>query len=200
MNKQQALASIENSRQALYDLSDKIWGYSETAFKEFESCKTLSSFMEEAGFKVERGLSVLPTSFKATFGSGKPVIGILGEYDALAGIGQVPEELRLCEPNGKPTSQACGHNLLGVGAIAAAMAVKSYLEDKPGQGTGIFPLAALITISISFSNSSNSMLYKGRTLVSTFCAAAGTQPNRRMAVRSHASRRLIDFIDVLLSF
>jgi len=138
MNKLEAIKAIEAYRQELYDLSDEIWMYSETAFKEFESCKALSNFMEKHGFEVERGLSVLPTSFKASFGSGKPVIGILGEYDALAGLSQVPEDFRLHEPNGKATGQGCGHNLLGMGAIAAALIAKEYLADKPGQGTVIF--------------------------------------------------------------
>ncbi len=138
MDKKAAISAVEKYRQELYDLSDEIWMYSETAFKEFESCKALSNFMEKHGFKVERGLGVLPTSFSATFGSGRPYIGLLGEYDALAGVGEVPEEFRLHEPNGKTTHQACGHNLLGVGSIAAALIVKDYLEDHPGKGTVIY--------------------------------------------------------------
>lgn len=138
MDKKAAIDSLEKYRQELYDLSDQIWMYSETAFKEFESCKALSDFMEAHGFKVERGLGVVPTSFSATFGSGKPVIGLLGEYDALAGVSNVPEEYQLHAPNGKSTHQACGHNLLGVGSIAAALIVKEYLEDHPGQGTVIY--------------------------------------------------------------
>lgn len=138
MDKKTAIAALEKYRQELYDLSDEIWMYSETAFKEFESCKALSNFMEAHGFEVERGLSVLPTSFSARFGSGKPVIGLLGEYDALAGLSEVPEEFRLHEPNGKPTGQGCGHNLLGMGAIAAALIAKEYLTEHPGEGTVIF--------------------------------------------------------------
>src|SRR5690606_21430598 len=73
-------------------------------------------------------------AFVATYGSGSPVIGFLGEYDALSGLGQVPNETSP-KPNGNANGHGCGHNLLGVGAFAAACATKNYLEENNLPGT-----------------------------------------------------------------
>ena len=85
-NKAQALVSIEKRRAELIKLSDQIWTYAETALGEHKSAKLLADYAEQQGLKVERGIAGMPTAFIASYGQGSPVIGILGEFDALPGI------------------------------------------------------------------------------------------------------------------
>ena len=111
----------------LYDsLQKRIWNYAETGYKEFKSAEQWASFLEGEGFKVERGVAGIPTAFVASFGSGSPVIGMMAEYDALAGMSQdtVPYRKPLVEgANG----HGCGHNLLGTGSVAGAVAAAKWL-------------------------------------------------------------------------
>ena len=81
-------AYIETHKQKFIDASDKLWDFAELQFVEHQSAQLLSNLLEEAGFEVQRGLAGMETCFVATFGEGNPVIGILGEYDALAGLSQ----------------------------------------------------------------------------------------------------------------
>jgi len=108
-------------------ISDAIWSYAELGMQEFKSSKLLADTLEQAGFKVERGLAGMPTCFVASYGSGKPVIGILGEFDALPMISQKgrsdPESL----VEGAP-GHGCGHNAQGAAAAAAAIAVKQAID------------------------------------------------------------------------
>src|SRR5262249_54481682 len=87
-NKEEAVASIEKRKAEMIKLSDQIWAFAETALREHKSSKALSDYAEQQGFKVERGVAGMPTAFVATYGQGRPVIGILGEFDALPGISQ----------------------------------------------------------------------------------------------------------------
>ena len=120
------------------------WEFAELPFHEDKSAGLLCGLLEESGFTVETGLAGIPTCFTGTFsfGSGRPVMGILGEYDALSGLSQeaaVPVKKELME--GAP-GHGCGHCALGTGALAAAIAVKKYLEEFRKDGTIIY-LAAL---------------------------------------------------------
>ncbi|MEM2452706.1 MAG: amidohydrolase, partial [Candidatus Methanomethylicia archaeon] len=83
-----ALNWIEENKGRIISLSDTIWEYAELGLEEFKSSKLLADELEKHGFKVEMGIAGMPTAFVATWGSGKPIIGILGEYDALAGLSQ----------------------------------------------------------------------------------------------------------------
>jgi len=87
-NKARVINSIEAKYDALTDLSDRIWSYEEIAFKETQSSEALASYAESQGFTVRRGVGEIPTAFTAEFGSGSPIIGILGEFDALPGLSQ----------------------------------------------------------------------------------------------------------------
>ena len=112
-----------------YDsLQKAIHRYAETGYLEYRSAEALCRHLEEHGFSVERGAAGIPTAFVATFGSGKPVIGLMAEYDALPGMAQdtVPSEAAL--PGGGP-GHGCGHNLLGTGAVAGAVAISKYLAQ-----------------------------------------------------------------------
>lgn len=116
-------------------ISDAIWSYAELGMQEFKSAKLLADNLEEAGFKVERGMAGMPTCFVATYGSGKPVIGIMVEYDALPMIsqkGRVPYQDPLVE--GAP-GHGCGHNAQGPAGSAAAIAVKQAMDRYGLRGT-----------------------------------------------------------------
>jgi len=116
-------------------ISDAIWSYAELGMQEFKSSGLLADTLEQAGFKVERGLAGMPTCFVASYGSGKPVIGILGEFDALPMIsqkGRVPTQSPLVE--GAP-GHGCGHNAQGAAAAAAAIAVKQAIDKFGIKGT-----------------------------------------------------------------
>jgi len=109
-------------------ISDRIWEYAELGLQEFNSSKLLADTLEAAGFTVERGLAGMPTCFVATYGSGKPVIGLLGEFDALPMIsqkGRVAKKDPVIE--GAP-GHGCGHNAMCTAAAAAAIAVKEAMD------------------------------------------------------------------------
>ena len=116
-------------------ISDAIWSYAELGLQEYKSSNLLADTLEEAGFNVERGVAGMPTCFVASFGSGKPVIGILGEYDALPMLsqkGRVPNQDPIVK--GAP-GHGCGHNKMGTAAAAAAIAVKNAMEKYGFKGT-----------------------------------------------------------------
>ncbi|MFC1562975.1 amidohydrolase [candidate division KSB1 bacterium] len=116
-------------------ISDAIWSYAELGLQEFKSSKLLSDNLVQAGFRVERNLAGMPTCFVASYGSGKPIIGILGEYDALPMIsqkGRVPTQDPVID--GAP-GHGCGHNTMGTAASAAAIAVKNAMDKFGIRGT-----------------------------------------------------------------
>jgi aminobenzoyl-glutamate utilization protein B len=116
-------------------ISDAIWEYAELGLQEFRSSKLLADTLEAAGFKVERGLAGMPTCFVASYGSGKPVIGLLGEFDALPMLsqkGRVPKKDPVVE--GAP-GHGCGHNAMCTAAAAAAIVVKEAMDTFGIKGT-----------------------------------------------------------------
>ncbi|MFY9243711.1 MAG: amidohydrolase [Polaribacter sp.] len=133
-NKEVLIKSIEKHQNALIKISDEIWNAAETAFEETESSKILSDYAEKQGFTVERGVAQMPTAFVATYGSGKPVISVLGEFDALPGLSQnsVPTKSPIKEGN---PGHGCGHNLFGAGSLGAAIAIKELIEQGKIKGT-----------------------------------------------------------------
>ena len=129
---------IEQKRQKLISLSEEIWRYAEVGFQEFQSAKALERCLEEEGFLVEKGVAGIPTAFVATYGKGNPRIGFLGEYDALFDLSQkAGSTQRALFQNGK-AGHGCGHNALGVGSLAAALAVKAYMQEHSLPGTVIY--------------------------------------------------------------
>ncbi|MEQ8533407.1 MAG: amidohydrolase, partial [Imperialibacter sp.] len=133
-NKKTALESVDKHSSELIDLSDKIWEAAEIALKENVSAKALADYAEAQGFTVERGVAEMPTAFIASYGNGKPIIGIMGEYDALPGLSQkaVPGKDPLVE--GAP-GHGCGHNLFGPGSLGAALAIKELMQAGKLKGT-----------------------------------------------------------------
>ncbi len=116
-------------------ISDAIWEYAELGLQEFRSSKLLADTLEKAGFRVERGLAGMPTCFVASYGSGRPVIGLLGEYDALPMLSQKARSARK-EPvvEGAP-GHGCGHNTMATAAVSAAIAVKEAMDRFGLKGT-----------------------------------------------------------------
>ena len=138
MDKWSVIQYLEERAEDFYKLSDKIWENAEIRFKEKQSVKDYVAFLKNEGFSITVGDAGLKTGFHAEWGSGKPVIGFLGEYDALAGLSQkagvsVKESL-VKDGNG----HGCGHNLLGVGALMGAVGFKHYLETEGKTGTVVF--------------------------------------------------------------
>ena len=125
--------AIEADRQRYTDIADQIWDHPETRFEEFWSAEHLASALESAGFTVTRNVGNIPNAFIASFGQGKPVIALLGEYDALAGLSQQASCAQPTSATPGENGHGCGHNLLGTAAFAAAIAVKKWLEQY-GQG------------------------------------------------------------------
>jgi aminobenzoyl-glutamate utilization protein B len=117
------------------NISDAIWNFAELGMQEFKSSALLIKTLEEEGFQVEKAVAGMPTCFVATWGSGKPVIGILGEFDALPGLSQKGlSPLQNPIVDGAP-GHGCGHNMMGTAGIAAAIAVKKSLEANNLPGT-----------------------------------------------------------------
>lgn len=125
--------AIEADRQRYTDIADQIWDHPETRFEEFWSAEHLASALESASFTVTRNVGNIPNAFIASFGQGKPVIALLGEYDALAGLSQQAGCAQPTSATPGENGHGCGHNLLGTAAFAAAIAVKKWLEQY-GQG------------------------------------------------------------------
>ena len=127
------LQAIEAKRSVLNDTADFLWDHPETAFTEFESAKYLCEVLRKEGFTVEENVAGIATAFSGTFGSGKPVIGILGEFDALSGLSQVAGIAQQVSAGGE-AGHGCGHNLLGAGSLGAAIGVKAWLEKTGNPG------------------------------------------------------------------
>jgi aminobenzoyl-glutamate utilization protein B len=129
--------SIKNL-DAQYDKYKKIafdiWGHAEVGYKEYKSSELLQKTLTDAGFSVQPGVAEIPTAFIATFGSGKPVIGILAEFDALPGLSQTADPVKTPRA-GKVAGHACGHHLFGAASVAAAIEIKNTILKNKIQGT-----------------------------------------------------------------
>ena len=139
MDKKKYQNYIDEKEEVICNTSDQIWGFAELSLKEYQSCALYCKVLKEEGFTVESPVAGIETAFAASYGSGSPVIGILGEYDALSGLSQEAGSAVRKEVVEGGCGHGCGHNMLGAGSMAAAFAIKKYLEDKPvGSGTVIF--------------------------------------------------------------
>ena len=129
-----ALEAVDRQREELIHLSDEVWRLAETALREQHSAALLADYAERRGFVVERGVAGMPTAFVASFGEGRPILGVLGEYDALPGLSQqaVPrKEPR--QPGG--AGHGCGHNLFGAASLGAAVAIRDLIAAGELRGT-----------------------------------------------------------------
>lgn len=128
------LQELEQNFSHYAGVSDKIWQLAEPGYLENQTSEMLMNELKNAGFEIKKGVGNIPTAFVATYGSGSPVIGILAEMDALPGLSQEAVPFRkVLKPNGY--GHACGHNLFGVGSVAAAIATKKWMESAKIKGT-----------------------------------------------------------------
>lgn len=129
---------IDQRADQLTAISKAIWEFAEAGYQEFQSSEILIRELEKEGFTITRNLANISTAFKGAWGNGSPVIGILGEFDALPGLSQKAGcPIRAPLKEGAP-GHGCGHNLLGTGALAGAIAIKEYLKSTNNSGTVIF--------------------------------------------------------------
>jgi len=129
-----AIEWIEENKERLIEISDAIWGYAELGFVEFKSSKLLADELEKHGFKVDRGVAGIPTTFVASWGNGRPVIGVMGEYDALPGLSQKVVPYKDHVEEGEP-GHGCGHNIHGTSALGGALATRAAMEKAGIPGT-----------------------------------------------------------------
>ena len=133
-NKNAVFASVQKHQQELITLSDQIWGFAEIALRETKSSKVLADYAEAQGFRVTRGVAEMPTAFIAEFGSGKPIIGVLGEFDALPGLSQKSQTTKEALVTGAP-GHGCGHNMFGAASLGAALSIKELIAAGKLKGT-----------------------------------------------------------------
>lgn len=132
--KNAAVQAVDAHAGELISLSDQIWAFAETALREHRSAAALANYAEKQGFRVERGVAGMPTAFVASYGQGRPIIGVMGEYDALPRLSQkaLAEKSPLVEGG---AGHGCGHNLFGAASLGAALAIKEQLRAGKLRGT-----------------------------------------------------------------
>ncbi len=133
-----AIKAIDEKAEVFTGISDTVWALAELSLKEFKSAQAYCEVLPQLGFTVEKNLCGIETAFSGSFGSGRPVIGILAEYDALSGLSQKAGSVIREEEEKGGNGHGCGHNMLGAGALAAAYGIKCYLEQSGKPGTVIF--------------------------------------------------------------
>jgi aminobenzoyl-glutamate utilization protein B len=186
-NKAAIIQSVEKHQAELIELSNQIWAFAETAFEEAQSSKVLSDYAARQGFKVETGVAGMPTAFIASYGSGKPIIGILGEFDALPGLSQqaMPNKLPLKDG---AAGHGCGHNLFGSGSLGAALAIKELMEQGKLKGTLRF-------YGTPAEEKYFGKLYMARAgLFSDLDVCLDWHPSARTSAEVQSSQALVDFI------
>lgn len=128
-------ALVENRKQAYTDMSDRIWGFAEPRFQEYDSSRLQQEYLKARGFSIRADLAGEETAFIAEYGSGKPVLAFLGEFDALSSLEQEADSTERRPVPGKTNGHGCGHHLLGTAAVAAVDALKTYMESHGLLGT-----------------------------------------------------------------
>lgn len=126
---------MQNYEELLEKLNARIWDCAELKFEEYQSAEALMNVMEEYGFSVESGLAGMETAFRATAGKGRPVIGLLAEYDALSGLSQKAGQTKPVPREETENGHGCGHCLLGTAAAGAALMARDYLLETGREGT-----------------------------------------------------------------
>ena len=133
--KKTAIDAISEKAHLICEVADHIWDYAELSLQEVRSAALYCEVLEKEGFHVEKGICGIETAFSASYGSGRPLIGILAEYDALSGLSQEAGSLVRKERTPGGSGHGCGHNLLGAGAFAAALGIKAFLKESGCPGT-----------------------------------------------------------------
>lgn len=132
--KQDLIHWLEENQTPFVDMANMLWAEPEVAWKEFKSAKRQADFLQARGFQITWDIDGINTAFVAEWGQGRPIIGFIGEYDALAGLSQKNQPTQEPVAQGAP-GHGCGHNLLGTGCLAAAVAIKEWLASVGRPGT-----------------------------------------------------------------
>ncbi len=186
-NKTTVIQSVDKHQQELITISDKIWGYAETALREHKSAKELADYAEAQGFRVKRGVAGMPMAFTAEYGSGKPIIGIMGEYDALPGISQKAQPTKEALTTGAG-GHGCGHNLFGAGSLGAAVAIKELIQQGKLKGTIRF-------YGTPAEESVGGKIYMARDgLFADLDVCLDWHPDVEIAASTQSSQAMVDFI------
>ncbi len=128
-------ALVQDRKQAYTAMSDRIWGFAEPRFQEYDSSRLQQEYLKARGFSIRADLAGEETAFIAEYGSGKPVLAFLGEFDALSSLEQEADSTERRPVPGKTNGHGCGHHLLGTAAVAASDALKTYMESHGLLGT-----------------------------------------------------------------
>ena len=186
-NKEAIIKSVDKHEKELIAVSDKIWAYAETALRETKSAKELADYAESQGLMVKRGVAGMPTAFTAEFGSGKPIIGIMGEFDALPGISQKMQPTKEALETGAP-GHGCGHNLFGAGSLGAAVAIKELIQQGKLKGTVRF-------YGTPAEESVGGKVYMAREgLFNDLDVCLEWHPETEIAASTQSSQAIVDFI------
>jgi len=186
-NKTAVIQSVDKHQQELISVSDKIWAYAETALRENKSSKELADYAEAQGFRLKRGVAGMPTAFTAEYGSGKPIIGIMGEFDALPGISQKAQPTKEALNPGA-AGHGCGHNLFGAGSLGAAVAIKELMQQGKLKGTVRF-------YGTPAEESVGGKIYMARDgLFADLDVCLDWHPDVEIAASTQSSQAMVDFI------
>lgn len=132
--KQAVISKLQSKSDHYFGIAKQIWDLAELGYQEEKSSALLKAELKTAGFSIEEGVAGIPTAFIASYGSGKPVIGVLGEFDALPGVSQTASPFKE-KRDDVNAGHACGHHLFGSGSIAASIAVKEWMQANNIKGT-----------------------------------------------------------------
>lgn len=184
--KESAVATVDRHRDELVELSEKIWGFAELALREKRSAQLLADYAASRGFEVERGVAGMPTAFVASYGEGRPILGILGEYDALPGLSQTTDPERRVLETGA-AGHGCGHNLFGPASLGAALAIKELIAAGELEGTIRF-------YGTPAEESIGGKIYMARAgLFDDLDAALAWHPADETAADTGSSQAMVDF-------
>lgn len=206
---------VESKREASIELSNAIWAVPELHFQEKKSVQFMKEALEREGFATEVGVAGLETALMGTFGSGKPVIAFLGEYDALPGLSQKGGATSYEPLEEGGSGHGCGHNLLGTGAFTAAVAVKDYLEqhnqsatirfygcpaEENGSGKAYMAKAGLfddVDIAISWHPGTFSTVMTCSSLANYAATFKFTGKSAHAAAAPHLGRSALDAVELM---
>jgi aminobenzoyl-glutamate utilization protein B len=206
---------IDQKSDILIDASEQIWNHAELRFEEYQSAELLCQILENEGFHVERGVAGMETAFVASYGSGGPIVALLGEYDALASLSQKNGVARKEPVVEGGSGHGCGHNLLGVGALAAAVALRHYFEahnisgtiryygcpaEEGGGGKGFMARAGLfddVDFALTWHPDDTPAVYSFYVLATRHARFKFTGRSTHAALYPHLGRSALDAVELM---
>ena len=136
ISQQQVLGAMEEVKPTIQQVAQQLWDLSEVSLLESESAALLKGILQQNGFTItSEGTANVPTAFVAEYGEGEPKLGIMLEYDALPGLGNAAVPKKQPREDGVTAGHGCGHNLIGAGALGAALAIKDLMQSQDITGT-----------------------------------------------------------------